>query len=275
MVNVNGWKKKDVSSDLDLQDIKRLIKGNIGKEILLYDTVGSTNTIASEFAEKGIGEGVVIVADSQQKGRGRLNRCWISPPGVNIYMSIILRPKIKPKDATLITIMAAIACVTALRKVTGLNATIKWPNDLMVSDKKIGGILTELKKDPEGMIFAIVGIGINVNMDTFPEDLKDTATSVKNETGTLYSRAVITAEILNEIDHWYKILKEMKKGILLSEWQKLTSTLGKEVMVTVGKETFTGLAESIDDEGMLILRLPSGILRKISAGDLKVLRQYT
>jgi BirA family biotin operon repressor/biotin-[acetyl-CoA-carboxylase] ligase len=256
-----------------ISDIKAEIKGGIGKEIFFYETVDSTNTVALDLAEKTI-EGAVIIADSQQKGRGRLGRKWESPPGVNIYMSIVLIPKIESKDATLITIMASVACATALRSITGLHVAIKWPNDLMVSDKKIGGILTELKTDRGRIISAIVGIGINVNagIDTYPADVQEIATSLKNETGMSYSREIVISEILNEMDYWYKILNRMGKGIILLEWQKLTSTLGREVKVIVGKETFTGLAESIDSEGMLILRLPSGILKKISSGDLTILK---
>jgi len=258
---------------VEIDDIKAETKGVIGREIFFYETVGSRNTIASDLAGKTI-EGAVVIADSQQKGRGRLGRKWESPPGVNIYISIILKPAIESKDATLITVMAVVACATALRRVTGLHVTIKWPNDLMVSDKKIGGILTELKTDHSRIISAIVGIGINVNVDidAYPAGVKEIATSVKNETGISYSREVVISEILNEIDYWYKILNRLGRGILLLEWQKLTSTLGREVKVIVGKETFTGLAESVDSEGMLILRLPSGMLKKISSGDLTILR---
>jgi BirA family biotin operon repressor/biotin-[acetyl-CoA-carboxylase] ligase len=215
-----------------------------------------------------------VLADCQEKGRGRLGRGWVSPIGVNIYMSIILRPKIEPKEATLITIMAAVGCTIALRRITGTNVTIKWPNDLIISCKKLGGILTEMKTDPDGKISAIIGIGINVNadIDIFPPDVRKIATSVKNETGIPYSRTEIIAEILNEIDKWYRILKERGKKLLLSEWQRLTSTLGREVKVTVGKETFTGLAESLDDKGMLLLRLPTGEMKRINAGDLTILR---
>lgn len=257
-----------------IEDIKAKIKGNIGREIFFYKTVGSTNTIAAGLAEKGAAEGLVVLADSQKKGKGRLGRSWVSPPGVNIYMSIIMRPAIDPKDVTLLTITAAVGCTIALRRTTGINVTIKWPNDLIISGKKLGGILTEMKTDSEGKISAIIGIGINVNVDInmFPLDVRKIATSVKNETGIPYPRTEIIAEILNEIDKWYRILKGRGKKLLLSEWQRLTSTLGREVKVTVDKETFTGLAESLDDKGMLILRLPSGELKRISAGDLTILR---
>ena len=246
----------------------------MGKEIFFYKTVGSTNVTAAELAEKGAAEGIVVLADSQEKGKGRLGRFWISPSGVNIYMSIIMRPEADPEDATLLTLMAAVGCTIALRRVTDLNISIKWPNDLMASDKKLGGILTEMKTCPGRVIFAIIGIGINVNVDidVFPYDVKKIATSVKNETSKVYSRTEIIAEILNELDKWYKILKGMGKKILLTEWQRLTSTLGREVKVSVGKETFAGLAESLDDKGMLILRLMSGELKRISSGDLTILR---
>lgn len=219
-------------------------------------------------------EGIVVIADRQERGKGRFGRCWISPPGANIYMSIITRPQIDPEYATLLTIMAAVGCTVALRRVTGLNVAIKWPNDLMVSGKKIGGILVEMKSYPDRIIFAVIGIGINVNIDinVFPDDVRKTATSVKNETGKLYQRTVIIAEILNEIDRRYTILQGIDREILVSEWQNLTSTLGRKVKVTLGKETFTGLAESLDDKGMLILRLCSGDLKRISTGDLTILR---
>jgi BirA family transcriptional regulator, biotin operon repressor / biotin---[acetyl-CoA-carboxylase] ligase len=254
-------------------DIKSKIKGSIGKEIFFYEKVGSTNTVASSLAEQ-VAEGAVFLADTQEKGRGRLGRVWLSPLGGNIYMSIILRPQIETKDATLITIMAAVASANALRKTTGLNISIKWPNDLMCNERKIGGILSELKTDQNGILFSVIGIGINVNtdIDAFPEDVREIATSVKKEIGRLFSREEIIAEVLNEINNWYMILKSMKRGVLLAEWQRLTSTLGKEVIVVIGQETYKGFAEAIDDEGMLILRLPSGEMKRIHSGDLTVLR---
>ena len=133
--------------------------------------------------------------------------------GYNIYMSIILRPDIEPKDTTLITIMAAVACAIALRRVTGISISIKWPNDLMVSDRKIGGILTEMKTAREKIISVVIGIGINVNgdLDSFPEEIRGIATSVKNETGKPFSRERIIAEILNEMDRWYPLLKGLAR----------------------------------------------------------------
>ncbi len=258
---------------MNVADIKAQVKGIIGKEIFFYETVGSTNTVAAELFEK-ISEGAVVLADGQEKGRGRLGRTWISPAGVNIHMSVILRPKIELKEATLITIMAAVACATGLRKATGLGVSIKWPNDLTVSGRKLGGILTDLKTEKGTIVAAIVGIGINVNSDTdaFPGEVNKIATSVKKETGTLYAREAIAVEVLDEMNKWYAILQGGDKNMLLSEWKRLTSTLGKKVAVIVGEETLNGVAEAIDDEGRLLLKLPSGEIKRISSGDLTVLR---
>jgi len=258
---------------LKISEIKTRLRGDIGREIFFHETIGSTNTVASEIAAKTV-EGAVVLADTQSKGKGRLGRVWVSPPGVNIYMSIILKPDIRPMDATLITIMSSVACATALRKVTGLNVTIKWPNDLIIQKEKLCGILTELKTERNKIIFAVAGIGINVNADIneFPEDVKYIATSLKNETGIVYSRTEIAAETLNEIDRWYKTLKVMDRDALLSEWKRLSSTLGREVMVVTGQGTLTGFALDLDSEGMLMIKLTSGEVKRISSGDVTIVR---
>jgi len=257
---------------LKISEIKTRLRGDIGREIFFHETIGSTNTVASEIAAKTV-EGAVVLADTQSKGKGRLGRCWVSPPGVNIYMSIILRPDISPRDATLITIMSSVACAKALRKVAGLNVTIKWPNDLIIQNKKLCGILTELKTERNKIIFAVAGIGINVNADIneFPEDVKYIATSLKNETGIVYSRTEIAAEILNQIDRWYKTMKVMGRDALLSEWKRLSSTLGREVMVVTGQGTLTGFALDLDSEGMLMIKLTSGEVKRISSGDVTII----
>ncbi len=273
MPNISNSEFLNISK-FALDKIRAGIKGSIGKEILFYETVDSTNSIAEILAAKGKAEGTVVIAETQKKGRGRLGRSWVSPPFVNIYMSVILRPQIEPKDITLITIMASIACITVLRKIPGLDANIKWPNDLIASGKKIGGILTEVHIAEKRLRYAVTGIGLNVNMDSieFPGEIKDIATSLKIETGRTYSRTEILIHILNELDSWYKILKEMKREELLNEWKLLNCTLGREVIIATGKENLTGLAESINNEGMLVLRLPSGERRIVCSGDLTILK---
>jgi len=190
-------------------------------------------------------------------------------------MSVILRPEIETEDATLLTIMAAVSCAKGVMKSTGLKAEIKWPNDLMLSSKKLGGILTEMKSDPDGIVFVVIGIGINVNSKTkkdFPPDIRGIATSIREELGKIQSRTFIIAEILKELEHWYRVLLTGGREPLFDEWKRLSSTLGRKVRVTAGDNVFTGVAEDIDKGGMLILRLPSGMLKKISSGDVTMLR---
>jgi BirA family biotin operon repressor/biotin-[acetyl-CoA-carboxylase] ligase len=258
---------------VNIDVIRSGIRGDIGKKIFFYDTVGSTNTVALDLAE-GSEEGAVVMAERQEKGRGRAGRAWISPPGVNVYLSIILHPRLHPEQLTLLTLLSAVACTHALRKTTGLDISVKWPNDLVVSDRKLGGILTETKGGGDQRILAVIGIGINVNMELsdFPLDISATATSVKNETGRIVVREPIVSEILNETARWYALMRTGAVAEITSEWQRLTSTLGRQVVVTTGGETYTGLAEAIDESGLLLMRLPSGAVKRISSGDLTVLR---
>ncbi|MBA3071357.1 MAG: biotin--[acetyl-CoA-carboxylase] ligase [Nitrospirae bacterium] len=268
--------------EFSVEELKILIKGDFGREIIFHESIDSTNTLAMELAEKGVSHGTVVIADRQLKGKGRLGRTWFSPPKGNIYMSVIVRPEIEPKDATLLTIMSAISCARAVRNSTGIEVKIKWPNDLMVSERKLGGILTEMKSDQDRIVFAVIGIGINVNacLDMFPDDIRAVATSVIEELregkgikgcSLEISRTLIIAAILNELERWFKVLIKGGRIQLINEWKKFSSTLGRKVKVVSGKDSFTGIAEDIDDEGMLILRLPSGGLKKISAGDVIIM----
>ena len=260
--------------DLSSNAIMAHLRGDFWKKIICYESVDSTNELALALSLKSPESGTVIIADSQAKGRGRLGRVWVSPPGRNIYMSAILTPEIELRDATLLTVVAALACASALRNKTGLIANIKWPNDLIVGGKKIGGILTELRSGHDKINFAVMGIGINVNSggDDFPEELERIATSVKEETGRNQSRSGIIAEVLNEVERWYEKLMNEGRFPLLEEWRKLSSTVGKRVRVTLCREVLSGFAEDIDKEGMLVLKLASGERRRISAGDLTELR---
>ncbi|MCE5194649.1 MAG: biotin--[acetyl-CoA-carboxylase] ligase [Nitrospiraceae bacterium] len=272
-----GYKLTE-SPDFSVEELSGIIKGTFGAQIVYFESIDSTNNKAMELAEKGLGHGAVLIADTQLKGKGRLGRTWISPPKGNIYMSVILKPEIQPKDGTLLTIMAAIACAKAVRSLTSkhseeLQVKIKWPNDLMLLNKKFGGILTEMRLDPDRIVTAVIGIGINVNIipDSLPADVKAAATSLKEHLEKPLSRTQIIAEILKGMEYWHEKLIKQGRQPLLEEWKKLSSTLGRKVRVSAGNETFTGIAEDIDDEGMLLLRLPSNTIKRINAGDLTFL----
>lgn len=263
--------------DLSIETIRAILKKDsirIGSELIFYETVNSTNLIASELASKGYGEGVVIIADEQTAGRGRLGRKWQSPKGKNLYFSLILTPPILPINAPILTLLSGVACCNALRKLFSIPITIKWPNDLILEDRKIGGILTEIKADIDKIIYAIVGIGININseIEDFTPELREIATSLKLYTKRDSSRTDILITLLKEFQFWYDIfLNEGKEKIIL-HWQNLSSTIGKRVKAQVWNDTFVGVAESIDNNGMLVIRLENNSSVKINAGDITMLR---
>jgi BirA family biotin operon repressor/biotin-[acetyl-CoA-carboxylase] ligase len=252
-----------------------LTEGDIGRNIIFLDEVESTNTFCVKLAELGAPNGTVVVSESQTKGRGRLGREWASPRGGNIYMSILLRLGISIKDATPLTLMAAVASTRSLREKTGLMVEIKWPNDLMANGRKLGGILTETKARAGRAVLTVLGIGINVNIEPadLPEGVRETATSVKHETKRSHSRAILIASLLEEINSWYSLFSRGGRDPVLREWKRLSSTLGNHVRVETGRETVFGLAEDINGDGNLLLRLRSGRQKSIRSGDVKTIRK--
>ena len=261
------------SPGLSIEEIKNALAaggGVIGREIVFLDLTDSTNTVAAELAGKGVPEGTVVIANGQTAGRGRRGRAWLSPSGKNLYLSIILTPDIPPTEAPILTLMTAVACASALKGLSACPVSIKWPNDMMVSGRKLGGILTEIKADPDRVFYAIIGIGININLgaEDTPGDLKGIATSIKVETGKSQSRTRYAIEILREMGKWYNTLLRMGKPPIIREWLRLSSTIGRHVKVTVGEGIVTGTAEEINDEGMLMLRLPDNSLKRITSGDI-------
>lgn len=230
----------------------------IGKRIYTYEEIGSTNDIAWEMAIKGEPEGSVIFAESQTKGRGRLKRKWFSPKRKGLWFSIILRPQLVPSYAPMITAMSAVSVAKAIAKYAGLSIWIKWPNDIYVNGKKLGGILTELNTELDTIKFVILGIGINVNIDNWPGVLKETATSLK-----IKSRIEFAKEVLISLEHYYNLLIDKKWDEIANEWKNLSLVLGKRVKVG----EIEGQALGIDEYGALIIRLDNGFLKHITSGD--------
>lgn len=239
------------------------------KNIRFFTSLPSTNSTAAELVASEGADGLIVVADHQTAGRGRLARTWFSPPGVNIYMSAALRPDMPPKDATILTLLAGVAAASALREQTGVNIRLKWPNDLLVGSKKLGGILTEMRAIPDRIQFAVIGIGINVNahIADLPVDIHTLATSIADEAGAVYSRSMILSALIKSLDTWLAILSTQGKMPVISEWLKLSCTIGKTVSVLQGNTTVTGIAEDVDNEGFLLVRQSDGTLCSVYAGD--------
>jgi len=242
----------------------------IGKKIYSYETTDSTMDIAHRLAQSGSPEGTVIFSEGQSKGRGRMGRQWLSPRGKGIYLSLILRPDLSPAEAPKITLMSAVAVARAVRKITHLGALIKWPNDILVNDHKVCGVLTEMSAEVNTVRYLILGIGVNVN--TGKEYLPKEATSLKNETGEEVRRVELTQEILRELEHQYRIFKERGFKKIIEEWKGLSHTLGEEVKIACQDRKIEGVAVDLDKSGALVVRLDSGFTEHITAGDVLMVR---
>ena len=241
----------------------------IGRDIQVFEQTTSTNDVVEKLARDGVREGVVVFAESQTKGRGRLGRAWMSPAHKGLWFSVLLRPNLHPQETTQLTVISATALRRAVKKVTGLASEIKWPNDLLVGGKKAAGILTEMSAELDRVRQVILGIGVDVNLDAagFPPELCKTATSLKLEAGVEISRAELAVEILRELDADYARIRAGKFSEIADEWEAACVTIGKNVTVHVGERHFRGHAESLDDDGALLIRTEHGHLERVIGGD--------
>lgn len=267
-----GYKLVAVPDKLLAQEIIWQLKTKIiGKRILSYNIVDSTNSIAFSLAEQGLPEGTVVFAEGQKKGKGRLGRSWISPKSKGIYLSLILRPKIAPNKAALITLLAAVSCAETIRKICGLPTQIRWPNDILVNSKKVCGILTEMDLQNGAVKFVILGIGINVN--TPVSKLPSGASSLKEEAKQAkFSRIELARQLLRQFDREYLHFKHKGSAKLITEWKNLSALSGKRVKVFFAHKTIEGLVQDIDEQGALIVRLDSGFKQHVLAGDIVKVR---
>ena len=241
----------------------------LGSKIHAFQIVSSTNTVATQLANAGAAEGEIVIAESQTAGRGRLGRTWHSPVGVGAYLSIILRPAIEPVQAPAISILTALALAEAIERVCEIDAAIKWPNDVLVSGKKVSGILTELTAEVENGRFVVVGTGININQtrNDFPETLKKTATSLRISAHRKINRILMVQEFLRCFEKRY--LKFLSDGfsVLRKQILKRSILIGKIVSVRgVNVPDYQGKALDIDELGRLMVETTSGVVA-LNSGD--------
>lgn len=226
-----------------------------------FHEVSSTMNIARQLARKGVEEGTIVIAERQTTGRGRLSREWQSPQG-GIYFTIVLRPRISPVYAPRLNLVVSVAVARTIRKLFGLNAELKWPNDVLISGKKVCGILAEMEAETDTVNFVNVGVGINANSPI--SQLEHTATSLKEELGREISRKEFLRSLVKEINEQYALLT---KPELLEEWKNLSDTLNRRVRVISLGETIEGKAIDIDANGALLIKDKDGLVRTVIAGD--------
>lgn len=254
------------------QEIQPMLRTRvIGKKMIYYEEIPSSNNAAKQLALNGAEDGTVVVAEAQGAGKGRLSRGWYSPARKGIWFSVVLRPPFLPQDAPKCTLMAAVAVVRAMKDM-GFPVGIKWPNDILDNKgRKLVGILTELSAEMERINFVVIGTGINVNLwpEDFPEDIQEIATSLAMLRGGKVDRAELFARVLEALDELYLNVEEKGFEAILDEWRRYSVTLGQEVNVIGIKETFTGKAADIDDDGALLIDTSEG-RRRVLAGDVSI-----
>ena len=249
---------------------KGLTTASMGRKVIYYRSIGSTNDVARELATQGAPEGTLVIADEQTAGKGRLGRRWLAPAGTSLLMSLLFRPHfLALYQAQRLTMVCSLAVAEAIGRVTDLMAAIKWPNDIVVQGKKVGGILTELGATAEGLDYVIVGLGLNVNLDfgavEAMEELAATATSLSQELGRDVSRLALLWRILENVEDRYQRLQvgELPHG----EWASRLITLHNHVIVDTPQGVVEGWAEGVDADGALILRTNRGERQRVLAGD--------
>jgi BirA family biotin operon repressor/biotin-[acetyl-CoA-carboxylase] ligase len=247
----------------------------IGRRCLYFPEVASTNALARTMAQQGAAEGVVVVADAQTAGRGQAGRVWISPPGRNIYVSIVLRPVLAPAQAPLLSLFAAVALVDTLRQ-EGVPCGVKWPNDVLVGDRKVAGILTEMEIDGERVRFVVVGIGVNVNMA--PTDLgrhlgpiAHTATALQIVLGHEVSRERLLATLLSRFEQWYGRFCDQGETVLEEAWEERSLMRGRRICARTADTIWEGTAEGIDALGRLRMRRDDGSWLALTSAEVRFL----
>lgn len=274
-VQNKGYKLISVPDKLSEDELKSIRRTEwVGQEIFYFPVIDSTNTKAKQLAEEGYPSGTLVVAEQQDAGRGRRGRNWESPRGTGIFMTLMLKPEINPNNASMLTLVAALAVSSAITKCTGRPAGIKWPNDIVMNGKKVCGILTEMSAQFDYVNHIVIGIGINVHNESFPEEISHMATSLYLETKEHVNRASLIEEIWEQFEHYYAIFHETEDlSGLVREYDAHLVNMHQIVKVLDPKEPFEGKAMGISPRGELIVDTWES-RRLVSSGEVSVRGLY-
>lgn len=266
-----GYKLVSSPDFLNVEAIKTHLNTElIGREIIVLDSVGSTNDYLKELGNNGCREGVVVTTREQTKGKGRLGRTWLSKRDENIAFSILLRPKVSPGGIVTVTHLAGLAMCKALRETTGLDCKIKWPNDIVVGSKKLVGILTEMTAEFDAVEYIVIGIGINIDQVVFPEEIEYKSTSILLETGRHYDKNRLFAKFLDRLEGELLRNDLRMSQTALNEYKDLCATIGKSVTFTRGSRKINGMAVGVSENGELKVMLSDGSICNVYFGEVTV-----
>lgn len=268
-----GYRLLSYPDILQPEEISNGMDAGIGSKIVCLQETSSTNTEAFRMAVEGSPHGTAVFAEMQHNGKGRMGRRWESPAGVNLYCSVILRPDIMPHEAPQLTFLSSVAVARAIRITTKLDPQIKWPNDLLLRNKKVAGLLNEMSAETDKVNFVILGIGVNLNMAEvqFPADLRHPATSLLIENGSPVNRSAFAAVMLKELDRLYCEFLSDGFGPVRNVWQQFCNANDREVTVSdSGEEIVSGRFAGIDGDGALLVRRTDNVIVRILCGDVRV-----
>jgi BirA family biotin operon repressor/biotin-[acetyl-CoA-carboxylase] ligase len=243
----------------------------VGSRVRCFDEIDSTNLQACRLGDEGEAEGLVVIADRQTGGKGRMGRKWESPAAVNLYASILLRPPILPFEAPRLTFLSAVAVCRAINHCTGLRPTVKWPNDVLLHGSKVAGLLNEMSSETDQVNYIVLGVGVNLNMrsEQFPPDLRYPATSLAIATGQSVSRLDFTRLLLQEIDVLYHLYLVQGSAPILNAWTELCDLTGQSIQVDCNQLLITGTMVGLAEDGALLVRTATGKIENIYAGDVR------
>lgn len=275
-VRNRGYRLKESGDAYSQAELQSIMSSKwAGKNLLFFEKVDSTNNMVRTLAEQGAPEGTLVVAANQTAGKGRRGRSWSAPEGTSIAMSILLRPEFPPERASMLTLVMAMAIARGIREVTGLDAGIKWPNDIVADGKKLCGILTEMSTEMEYIRYVVIGIGINVSMKEFPEELKQKATSLELCLGRPVKRAPLIDACMRAFEEYYeKYLQTLDLSLLQEEYNRELVNVEREVTVLAPAGDYTGVSHGINREGELVVELAGGEIRNVVSGEVSVRGVY-
>ena len=271
-VKNKGYCLRESGDILSLHELNRHMKTKwLGQTLRFYETIDSTNLEAKRLADSGLPDGTVLVADCQESGRGRLGRVWTSPAGCGLWMSVILKPSFAVSQASMVTLVTAMAVMDAIKEVSGIQAQIKWPNDLVVQGKKVCGILTEMSMEEGRISFIVCGIGINVNNTCFPDELSEKAVSLAMMTGEEINRARLAGAVCRCFEQYYAdFLACGNLAKIKAAYNEHLVNRDQQVVISDGMRSFACFSEGIDETGVLWVRKEDGTREGISSGEVSV-----
>ncbi len=258
---------------VDALDRDRILEGlatrAIGRDLRVFDEVTSTNDVAMALADGGAPHGAAVVADRQSRGRGRLGRPWLSPPGVGLWVSVVLRPPVPAALAPAVTLAAGLAAAEAIEAEAMVAAALKWPNDVLLDGRKVAGVLAELRAEDRAVRHVVAGIGINVHQrrEDFPADLAEAAISIQMATGRAVSRVLLLRRLFLRLEAWNQTLAAEGPAPVVAAAAARMPMLGRPVVAVSGQERWEGRAARLEEDGALLLALPDGGTRRILAAE--------